>query len=132
MSVKNTANSDLVSIMPIYLPGDTPDFSVTVTANADTGNAMTAYRTQQQNRNNWLFGNPAATDINSFIQSNNAFQNSFNQAQGSGRTLQTGLAEIAQWFNQTTNNPNLLWWIGGGVLGVVVLKKVLGGNRRRR
>lgn len=135
MSVKN--NSDIVNIMPIYLPGDTPTFSTTVVATPDapdvsnpnrSANAMASYRNQKQN--NWLFGNPAAEDMNNWSRINAQFQSRFiNQSQGAGRSLETAVNEASRWAE---NNSNLLLWIGGGLVGVIVLKNLLGSNRRRR
>jgi hypothetical protein len=134
MSVKNVLTPEMYYGIPVFMPGDSLIATTTVTATSPTnsasgGNAMTAYRTQQQN-SNWLFGNPVAADINSFIQANTAFQSRFVQgAEGAGRTLQTGLNQIAEWSNR---NANLLWWVGGGVVGVVIVRKLLSGKTRRR
>lgn len=107
--------------------------SATAYANGDRqntaagGNAMTAYRAQQQN-NNWLFGNPAAAEFNGFIANNMNFQQSYQQGMaGAGRTLQTGLEQLAQWAN---NSRNLIYGGLAVVVGVAVLKG-LGGKKRR-
>lgn len=107
--------------------------STTVYGNADGvntvtgGNAMTAYRAQRQ-ANSWLFGNPAAAEFNGFIATNNNFQQAYAQGMlGAGRTLQTGLEQVAQW---AANSQNLIYTGLAVVVGIAVVKN-LGGKKKR-
>lgn len=108
------------------------DFSTTVFGNANesggTGNAMTAYRTQQQNNSNWLFGNPVAAEFNGFIAVNNSFQQSYLQgAAGAGRTLQAGFQQAGKWAADSQN----LVMLGAGIVGLVLVGKLLNGSKTK-